>query len=104
MNAMCILNFYSERWDIEVFIRTNKMIFGLKGIQVRNYIAVKKFLLIQMIAYTYVASQDINYSFLRSLKKIRNNTNKNLIHYIYFLVKEENKTLDEVENAVLKAC
>jgi hypothetical protein len=103
MDAINILNIYSKRWKIEVFIRTNKMIFCLKGLQVRSYVSIEKFLVIQMISYAYIASKNVNYNFLKSLKEIRGNKNKSLIHHIYFLIKDENKTLDEIENIVLKA-
>lgn len=98
-----ILNIYSRRWKIEVFIRTNKMIFNLKGIQVRSFKSLEKFLLIQMISYTYVASRNVDYDFLKQIKEIRKNKDKTLVQFIYFLVKDENKTLEEVENLVIKA-
>jgi hypothetical protein len=103
VDTINILNIYSKRWKIEVFIRTNKMIFCLKGMQVRSYVSIEKFLIFQMISYTYVASKNVNYNFLKSLKEIRENKNKSLIHHIYFLIKNENRTLDEIEDIVLKA-
>lgn len=102
LEANKILDIYSERWSIEVFIRTNKMVFGLKNFRVRSYRSFEKLLLIQMITYFYVASKDSDYNFLKSLREIRNNANRNLIRYVYFLAKEENKQLDEIENIILK--
>lgn len=102
INTTEILNIYSRRWKIEVFIRTNKMIFNLKGIQVRSFKSLEKFLLIQMISYTYVASKNVDYDFLKQIKEIRKNKNKSLVHFIYLLVKDENKSLDEIETLVLK--
>ncbi|MBN1467200.1 MAG: transposase [Fusobacteriaceae bacterium] len=98
-----ILKAYSQRWDIEVFIRTNKMIFSLNKYQIRNNKAFKRYIVIQMISYYYVASRDSNYDFLKSLKKLHNKANNKLIEVVYFMAKEKNKTLNEIKNVLLKA-
>lgn len=68
-----ILEHYCCRWPIEVFIRQTKMLLGLDKYQVRTEVAFKRYWLVVMLAYTYIATRaiDSGYNFSKGLRIAR---------------------------------
>lgn len=98
-----ILNSYADRWNIEVFIRTSKMLLGLNNYQVRNYRAIKRYTIIMIISYFYIASKDNNYNFIKSLKILRNETKEDFVFWIFTMATKEKRSYEYIRNVVLKA-
>jgi Transposase DDE domain len=80
-----ILKHYCCRWPIEVFIRQTKMVLGLNKYQVRKEVAFKRYWLMVMLSYVYIASQaaEKNYSFSSGLKTARRNVFSDMLLWVY---------------------
>jgi hypothetical protein len=80
-----ILKHYCCRWPIEVFIRQTKMVLGLNKYQVRKEVAFKRYWLMVMLSYVYIASQAVekNYSFSSGLKTARRNVFSDMLLWVH---------------------
>lgn len=80
-----ILKHYCCRWPVEVFIRQAKMLLGLNKYQMRKEVAFKRYWLMIMLSYTYIATQaaEKNYSFSAGLKVARRNVFSDIVFWVY---------------------
>ncbi|WP_297518714.1 transposase [uncultured Clostridium sp.] len=79
-----ILNHYNLRWDIEPFFRECNAKLGLNGYQVRKTKAIKRYLLIMLLNYTYckLKSKFLNH-FNVGFKKVKNELEKERVQTIF---------------------
>jgi len=80
-----ILNTYSERWTIEIFFRDNKMQLELDRYQVRTTKAIKKFLTIIMVAYSYCITigLETNSTIGAGRRQERREMKRNMVAFVY---------------------
>jgi TusA-related sulfurtransferase len=75
--AKRILEFYQNRWDIEVFFKMSKQNLGLKAYQNRNLNAIKTYLRISLCAHNL-----LTHVFINDLReKGKRLTKKNIAHF-----------------------
>ena len=79
-----ILSHYNLRWDIEPFFRECKAKLGLNGYQIRKTKAIKRYLLIMLLNYTYckLKSKFLNH-FNTGFKKVKNELEKEKVQSIF---------------------
>ena len=79
-----ILSHYNLRWDIEPFFRDCKAKLGLNGYQIRKTKAIKRYLLIMLLNYTYckLKSKFLNH-FNAGFKKVKNELEKEKVQSIF---------------------
>lgn len=84
-----ILNHYNLRWDIEPFFKDCKAKLGLNGYQIRKLKAIKRYLLIMLLNYTYckLHSKFLN-NFAIGFKKVKKTLEKEKIKLIVDAVKK----------------
>ena len=84
LTPLDILTQYIDRWAIEPFFRDCKTYLGLAGYQVRNEKAIKRYLIIMLINYTYckIYSND-SYHFNTGYKAAKKDLEKSKVIYIY---------------------
>jgi len=75
--AKRILEFYQNRWDIEVFFKMSKQNLGLKAYQNRNLNAIKSYLRLSLCAHNL-----LTHVFINDLReKGKGLTKKNIAHF-----------------------
>ena len=77
LQAKRILEFYQNRWDIEVFFKMSKQNLGLKAYQNRNLNAIKSYLRVSLCAHNL-----LTHVFINDLReKGKRLTKKNTAHF-----------------------
>lgn len=85
-----ILEYYTNRWSIEVFFRQGKMRLGLDQYQIRSEKAVKRFWILLILTYVYcvLGIFDREQSFKQGLYESRRQCQQDWISWIYDKAKE----------------
>ena len=84
LDTNTILEYYSQRWPIEVFFRQTKGNFGLNKYQVRSSLAIDRLLALITLAYLYCVCGTGCYQALHyGLQRLRMSSRRSLIHFVY---------------------
>ena len=80
-----ILNTYSDRWTIEVFFRSNKMKLHLARYQIRTMLAIRRYLVILLIAYAYCSITGLEGCLTLTPRRLeeRREMKSNLVDYVF---------------------
>ena len=79
-----ILEYYSQRWPIEIFFRQSKGNLGLNAYQIRSIQAIDRILALIALSYLYCVTGSGQYQPLgRGLREIRAQTQRDKITMIY---------------------
>jgi hypothetical protein len=97
MSTYEILHVYSRIWRIESFIRDCKRYLGLKGYQIRNYKGIKRFLVVIILSYSYIACRNKKYCFSKNIKVAQKNVQHNIIEHIYNLCANNTELKDIIK-------
>ena len=72
LDSQTILEYYSNRWPIEVFFRETKNNLGLNTYQVHSVAYIDKLLALISLTHLFCLTQSQEYSFTEGLKNTRN--------------------------------
>jgi hypothetical protein len=95
LDSQTILEYYSNRWPVEVFFRETKNNLGLNTYQVRSAESIDKLLALISLTHLFCSTQSQEYSFAEGLKNTRNRVKKEHITWIYQKAKND-VPLDEI--------
>jgi hypothetical protein len=84
LNTNTILEYYSNRWPIEIFFKQTKNNLGLNSYQVRSATSIDRMLVLISLTYIFCTIQENSKdSFGKGLVICRNNVKKDNIQWIY---------------------
>lgn len=89
-----ILDFYVERWDIEVFFRACKTKLAFGRYQIRSAKGIKRFWLLTSLAYFLACSQSQTFDFSQGFALISKAVHSEHIRFIYEFGKEQKDIAD----------
>ena len=78
-----ILNFYVERWEIEVFFRDCKTKLAFDKYQIRSSKGIRRFWILTSLAYFIACSCSESFSFSEGFYSLSDTVYKEYIRYIY---------------------
>ena len=90
-----ILNFYVERWDIEVFFRDCKTKLAFDKYQIRSAKGISRFWLLTSLAHLTACLQSENFDFSQGYHLLSDTIRREHILYIYEYGKHE-KSIDNL--------
>ena len=90
-----ILNFYVERWDIEVFFRDCKTKLAFDKYQIRSAKGIRRFWLLTSLAHLMACLHSENFDFSQGYHWLSDILRKEHIRYIYEYGKQE-KNIDDL--------
>jgi hypothetical protein len=89
LTTQTILEYYSQRWPIEIFFRQTKGNLGLNKYQVRSAQAIDRMLLLNALTYLYCVIGTGSYQQLGiGLRKVRSVTQRDKVAMIYKAAKD----------------
>ncbi|MDI3311900.1 MAG: IS701 family transposase [Thermoanaerobacterium sp.] len=96
LDTETILNYYSQRWPIEIFFRQTKNNLGLNTYQVRSTKSIDRLLCLISLTYLYcTTSSDKYYKFGQGIIIARKEVQKQRIQWIYEQAKND-VSIDEI--------
>ncbi len=96
LDTETILNYYSQRWPIEIFFRQTKNNLGLNTYQVRSTKSIDRLLWLISLTYLYCTiSGDEYYKFWQGIKMVCKEVQKQRIQWIYKQA-NNNVSIDEI--------
>jgi hypothetical protein len=84
LDAKTVLQYYTNRWNIEIFFKQQKNLAGFGGYQMRSIKAIERFWTILSLTHFYcVARHKQPLPFGESVRQIRTSVSKDIARYIY---------------------